>query len=159
MRLTHAGLLLAAALLSQSSLADPPPWAQGKGKGHDRGEARDENRGSDRERRGHSSSGRFEDNHRVAVREYYGEYYRSGRCPPGLAKKNNGCMPPGQAKKWRVGRPLPPGIVYYDLPQPLIARLGAPPPGYTYVRVAGDILMLAVGSQMVIDAIQDIGRF
>jgi hypothetical protein len=22
-----------------------------------------------------------------------------GSCPPGLAKKNNGCMPPGQAKK------------------------------------------------------------
>jgi hypothetical protein len=26
-------------------------------------------------------------------------------CPPGLAKKNNGCMPPGQAKKlYRVGQ-------------------------------------------------------
>jgi len=24
-------------------------------------------------------------------------------CPPGLAKKNNGCMPPGQAKKWQRG--------------------------------------------------------
>jgi hypothetical protein len=28
--------------------------------------------------------------------------YRDERrgCPPGLAKKHNGCMPPGQAKKW-----------------------------------------------------------
>jgi hypothetical protein len=25
--------------------------------------------------------------------------YGGGGCPPGLAKKNNGCMPPGQAKK------------------------------------------------------------
>jgi hypothetical protein len=25
--------------------------------------------------------------------------YGAGGCPPGLAKKNNGCMPPGQAKK------------------------------------------------------------
>jgi hypothetical protein len=25
--------------------------------------------------------------------------YGMGNCPPGLAKKNNGCMPPGQAKK------------------------------------------------------------
>jgi hypothetical protein len=25
--------------------------------------------------------------------------YRAGGCPPGLAKKNNGCLPPGQAKK------------------------------------------------------------
>lgn len=28
-----------------------------------------------------------------------------GRCPPGLAKKNNGCLPPGQAKKlYNVGQ-------------------------------------------------------
>lgn len=25
---------------------------------------------------------------------------RDGRCPPGLAKKNNGCLPPGQAKRY-----------------------------------------------------------
>jgi hypothetical protein len=35
--------------------------------------------------------------------------YGVGGCPPGLAKKHNGCMPPGQAKKlyrgqhWRSG--------------------------------------------------------
>jgi len=29
----------------------------------------------------------------------------SGSCPPGLAKKHNGCMPPGQAKKlYNVGQ-------------------------------------------------------
>lgn len=29
----------------------------------------------------------------------------TGRCPPGLAKKNNGCTPPGQAKKlYNVGQ-------------------------------------------------------
>lgn len=26
-----------------------------------------------------------------------------GGCPPGLAKKNNGCMPPGQARKFERG--------------------------------------------------------
>jgi len=32
------------------------------------------------------------------------DYYASrGWCPPGLAKKHNGCMPPGQAKKARIG--------------------------------------------------------
>jgi hypothetical protein len=31
--------------------------------------------------------------------------YGTGGCPPGLAKKHNGCMPPGQAKKlFRVGQ-------------------------------------------------------
>jgi hypothetical protein len=146
-------VLLLIAFLSAPSLADPPPWAKGKGKGHDRGEARGDDRG-----RGHGSNRHFADNHKVAVRDYYGDYVRSGKCPPGLAKKNNGCMPPGQAKKWRVGKPLPPGVVYYDLPQPLIMRLGPPPSGHTYARVAGDILMLTVGTMLVVDAIQDLGN-
>ncbi|HEY8591692.1 MAG TPA: hypothetical protein VIL42_02375 [Sphingomicrobium sp.] len=38
----------------------------------------------------------------------YGRLYAldaRGSCPPGLAKKNNGCMPPGQAKKmYNVGQ-------------------------------------------------------
>jgi len=34
--------------------------------------------------------------------------YGTGGCPPGLAKKNNGCMPPGQAKKlYNVGQRYP----------------------------------------------------
>ena len=30
--------------------------------------------------------------------------YGVGGCPPGLAKKNNGCLPPGQAKKLLRGQ-------------------------------------------------------
>ena len=30
--------------------------------------------------------------------------YGAGGCPPGLAKKHNGCMPPGQAKKLSRGQ-------------------------------------------------------
>lgn len=34
--------------------------------------------------------------------------YGGGGCPPGLAKKNNGCLPPGQAKKlYNVGQHYP----------------------------------------------------
>ena len=34
--------------------------------------------------------------------------YGVGGCPPGLAKKHNGCMPPGQAKKlYRTGQRFP----------------------------------------------------
>jgi hypothetical protein len=36
--------------------------------------------------------------------------YGAAGCPPGLAKKNNGCLPPGQAKKlYGVGQRLPYG--------------------------------------------------
>jgi Ni/Co efflux regulator RcnB len=116
-----------------------------------------DDRGGDRhdraERRAH-----FEDRHRVVLREYYGEQFRKGRCPPGLAKKHNGCMPPGQAKKWEVGRPLPREVVYYTVPQPLVVRMGPPPTGYRYVRVDSDILLLAIGTRMVVDAIQNLSR-
>src|SRR4028119_285910 len=40
-----------------------------------------------------------------AAQTYGGQYgYAQAGCPPGLAKKNNGCLPPGQAKKLRVGQ-------------------------------------------------------
>lgn len=95
---------------------------------------------------------------RDVVRDYYGERLRKGKgCPPGLAKKHNGCMPPGQAKKWRYGRPLPRDVERYEVPRELVLRLPAPPDGYRYVRVASDILMIAVGTSIVVDAIQDLG--
>jgi Ni/Co efflux regulator RcnB len=49
-------------------------------------------------------------------------------------------------------------VVYYDLPPALIVKIGAPPSGHRYVRVAGDILMIAVGTGLVVSAIQDLGR-
>ena len=102
--------------------------------------------------------GYFQDNQRMAVREYYEPRFRAGNCPPGLAKKNNGCMPPGQAKKWRKGYRLPSDVVYYPVPNDISIRLGVPPSGYKYVRVAADILLIAVGTSMVVDAIEDLSR-
>ena len=100
----------------------------------------------------------FVDNQRTAVRTYYGNQYSAGRCPPGLAKKNNGCMPPGQARKWVVGQQLPRDVTYYSVPPSVVRQLGAAPPSYKYVRVAADILLIAIGTNLVVDAIQDLGR-
>lgn len=142
------GTWIVALLLSGPALADKPSWAGGE-KGKDR-----------HERAGRESrAGRhFEERHKVAVREYYVDEFRRGHCPPGLAKKHNGCMPPGQAKKWHKGRPLPREVIFHDLPPALIVKIGDPPPGYRFVRVASDILLIAVGTGMVIDAIEDLGR-
>ena len=103
--------------------------------------------------------GYFADQQRVVVKDYYGSEFRAGRCPPGLAKKNNGCMPPGQARKYTVGQRLPANVVYYQVPQRVTYQLGAPPSGYRYVRVASDILLLAVGTRMVVDAIQNLSTY
>lgn len=105
-----------------------------------------------------SIGGYFQDRQRVAAREYYEPRFRAGNCPPGLAKKNNGCMPPGQAKKWRKGESLPSDVVFYPVPNEVLIRLGTPPAGHKYVRVAADILLIAVGTSMVIDAIEDLSR-
>jgi len=99
----------------------------------------------------------FSDQHRQIIGNYYREEFNGGHCPPGLRKKHNGCVPPGQAKHWAVGRPLPRDVVYYDLPPAVISQIGYPPAGYRYVRVASDILMIAVGTGMVVDALSDLG--
>ena len=101
---------------------------------------------------------RFGDSDRRAVQEYYQSPARGKGCPPGLAKKGNGCMPPGQAKKWARGRPLPHDIVVYDLPSDLRYRLPPPPAGHRYVQLGVDVLMIAIGTSMVVDAIEDIVR-
>jgi Ni/Co efflux regulator RcnB len=136
-------LALGVSLAAGAALGQPPPWAKGKGaqKGEKGGGAR-----------------HFAEQHRGAVHEYYVAEFNSGRCPPGLAKKRNGCMPPGLAKKWRMGQPLPREVVYYDLPPALVVRIGVPPPGHRYVRVASDILLIAIGTGIVVDAILDLGR-
>lgn len=67
-------------------------------------------------------------------------------------------MPPEQAKKWHKGRPLPREVVYHDLPPGVVVQIGIPPSGYKYVRVAADILLIAIGTGMVVDAIEDLGR-
>ena len=94
---------------------------------------------------------------RSAIYGYYQPMYAAGNCPPGLAKKNNGCLPPGQAKKmWAVGQPLPASVVFYPLPGPLIGQLTPAPAGYQYVRVANDILMMAIGTRMIAGAVADL---
>ena len=136
-----------------------------RGDNRDRDGDRDRNQRHDRDddyRNGRDGGPRagayFTERHREVVRSYYGDRYRAGHCPPGLAKKHNGCMPPGQAKKWRVGYPLPRDVRYYDAPGDIVLRFGIPPEGHRYVRVAADILLIAVGTGMVVDALEDLNR-
>ena len=146
-------------------LATGPALAQGRG--HDdrdrdeRGHAQqsqqrghdDRDRGKN-ERREHA---RFNDHQREIAHRYYTEEHR-GHCPPGLAKKRNGCQPPGHAKRYVIGRPLPRDVIYYDVPRSVVVEFGPPPRGYRYARVSNDILLLALGTGLVVDALQDLGR-
>jgi len=96
--------------------------------------------------------GYFKDEHREHARRSYHEHYAgAGKCPPGLAKKNNGCMPPGQARKWAVGQPLPREVVVYEVPRPVLVTLPAAPVGYRYERVGADIVLVRASSRVVVD--------
>lgn len=131
-----------------------PPAERGAGGGDrdewqgDRDEWRDDHHeGDHREWRG------FSDADRRWWHDYWEDQYAHGHCPPGLAKKRNGCLPPGQAKKrYAIGRPLPPGVVLVAVPAHLIGRLPPLERGYRYGMVDGDLVKLAVGTSLVVDA-------
>jgi Ni/Co efflux regulator RcnB len=175
---SHAALvvLITGMFLSMPAFAEKPAWAGKDGDKHSRNGEYESNHDRSDDRDDHEKQVEYESEHRsnsdtnvhvdvyfgdqdrVVVHDYYEERYNKGRCPPGLAKKHNGCMPPGQARKWQKGRPLPREIIYHDLPPRVIIQLGKPPAGHKYVRVAADILLIAVGTGMVVDAIEDLGR-
>ena len=96
---------------------------------------------------------------REAAHSYFVKQHGRGNCPPGLAKKNNGCLPPGQAKKrYVIGHPLPHGTVVGELPVELSIRIGPAPAGYRYGILDGDLVKLAVGTMLVVDAIEGMVR-
>ncbi|HCM83534.1 MAG TPA: hypothetical protein PKW15_04590 [Alphaproteobacteria bacterium] len=87
---------------------------------------------------------------RVIISDYLRSHY-GRKCPPGLAKKNNGCLPPGQAKKYGIGSRL--DYSYRDLPRGLLDLLGAPPAGARYVMVDNDVLLVSEAGKKILDAV------
>ncbi|MEQ9239639.1 excinuclease ABC subunit A [Roseovarius indicus] len=76
-------------------------------------------------------------------------------CPPGLAKKQNGCLPPGQAKKiYNNNQPryLRNGILV-EYPQ----RYGLNP-AYTYYRSGGNVYRVDRDTREVLDLIGAVSR-
>lgn len=106
----------AVALTASPALADP-------GHGHGNGDKEWKHGGGDRD-----------DGDRGGYRNNYGYHHSSYRnCPPGLAKKHNGCMPPGQYRKyrWNRGQRLPNGYngytSYNQLPQRYVDQYNLDP--------------------------------
>ena len=100
------------------------------------------------------------DRDRDTVRTYYRKEFAAGNCPPGLAKKNNGCLPPGQANRaWVVGQSLPPEIVYQPMPRELWTQLTPPPAGYEYARVDDNIVLISTATRIIAGMLGNIGNF
>ena len=173
--LTHRtlALLVAATFACGGALAEKPEGAGGgkhqdkqekkfekeveKGQKHEaKAEQKQAKREAKRVREDIKVGTYFNDQHRTYVREYYTQHYGNGRgCPPGLAKKNNGCLPPGQVR-YVVGQPLPRGVSWYAVPQPVTVQLPPAPYGYRYVRVGNDIVLMKTQNNLIVDIIQGI---
>ena len=133
------GAVLAISMAAAALADNDKAKDKSKGKGHDKGAP---------------TVLVFNDHDRDEVHRYWVDTFGRGNCPPGLAKKHNGCLPPGQAKKrYVVGQPLPTAIVIQPLPPVLVTRLGPPPAGYQYAVIDGDVVKLAIGTRLVVDAI------
>ncbi len=154
---------------TSAAFAEKPDWVDGKKNGEPykqeaRNEGHNDNRDSDRgkshERNGSGDrrNGYFNKQKQMFIHEYYSGQFRQGRCPPGLIKKGNRCIPRGHAKMWKKGRPLPREVIFYNLPPKILVQLGTPPPRHRFVRVAQDILLITIGTGMVVDAFEDIGN-
>lgn len=163
MRASWMALLLSIVLAAAPAFAGKPDHAGkpgGKGKGS---KAANGGGGGSPQAKGgggggHGGGAAFSSTQRSAFFDWYDREYHGG-CPPGLAKKHNGCMPPGLAKKrYAIGYPLPPGVVLGPLPSALAILLGAPPAGYRYGILDGDVVQLAIGTLLVVDAIEGLAN-
>jgi Ni/Co efflux regulator RcnB len=183
MSLLLVGMFAAAPVLAAPPSGGPDRFDNGQhgknnGKGHDNHGPKDkkgydqhgsynhrgpDSRGDDQNRPGsgvkiYSGKHRyFTDHHRVVIHDYYAGQYRQRRyCPPGLVRKSYSCVPRGYARPWVVGRPLPRTVIFHELPPAVLVQLGPPPAHHRFVRVAQDILLIATGTGMVVDAIDNL---
>lgn len=79
--------------------------------------------------------------------EYRGKHGKN--LPPGLAKKDH--LPPGLARQLARNGTLPPGLAKRDLPHDLEAQLEPLPPGRRRVIVDGDVLLIDIATNVILD--------
>ena len=160
--LAIASLLMTGAVIAKEKGDDYEKGGKHSQKQEDKAEKRAEKadkkadkRAEKRDREDIKQGAFFNDQQRTLVRQYYTTTYSNAkRCPPGLAKKNNGCLPPGQVQQLVVGQPIPRNVTVYQVAQPVIRKLPAAPVGYRYERIGGDIVLVQQQTNIIVDIIQ-----
>jgi Ni/Co efflux regulator RcnB len=99
----------------------------------------------------------FTEQHKKAARRLFAQRYGHAKdCPPGMERGDHGCAPPVPGRYWAVGQPLQPAVKEYLVPDVVISKLPTPPEGYRYALVGDDIVLMAAGSKLVVDIIEDV---
>ena len=153
--LAIASLLMAGSAIAKKDGDDYEKGGNKHGQKHEDKREKREDKAEKRQREDIKQGAYFNEQQRTFARQYYTTTYKDGkRCPPGLAKKNNGCLPPGQARNWVVGQPVPTNVTVYSVAQPVIRMLPPAPVGYRYARLGGDIVLVQQQNNIIVDIIQ-----
>ena len=75
------------------------------------------------------------------------------RCPPGPAKKDPACAPPGKARQTAVGSVIDPGSTHL-VSRPGLYGLGEPPRGQRYAIVNGRLVRIDRESGRILSIIR-----
>ena len=95
----------------------------------------------------------FTTEQRGAAQGWYVEI-RPRQVPAGPREEGERLPPPGPGEEALRGRAAPrPGCHVRPGSPELSVRIGGPPEGYLYVTLDGDLVKLAVGTLLVVDAI------
>ncbi|WP_420428079.1 hypothetical protein [Algiphilus sp.] len=150
----------AALLLGTSAMAAKPVNPGNSGQKHAPPFSEGSHPSANAKQAGPSSTARgyFDATRRSLIADYYQERGRNSFCPPGLAKKQNGCLPPGQARKWQRSQRLPDDVRPYPISEDLRHILGTIPADHRIVRVGNDLLLIQAGSRIVIDALENLSE-
>jgi hypothetical protein len=93
---------------------------------------------------------------RQFVRSFFMETLSPGKCPEGMAWRNDACEA-SISVAWKFGEKLPQGAKTYPVDPKLVEKLNFDP-GYMFVRVGGDILALERDTGKVADAVLNLGK-
>jgi hypothetical protein len=93
---------------------------------------------------------------RQFARTFFMETLSPGKCPEGMNWRTDKCEANIKVA-WRFGEKVPQGTKTYPVEPKLIEKLDFDP-GYTFVRIGGDILALERDTGKIADAILNLGK-
>ena len=93
---------------------------------------------------------------RQFVKSFFMENLTPGKCPEGMAWRGDRCETSFPVA-WKFGEKIPQGAKTYPVEPKLVEKLNFDP-GYTFVRVGGDILALERDTGRIADAVLNLGK-
>lgn len=94
----------------------------------------------------------FHDEDRARVNRYYRHRIGYRSCPPGLAKKYNGCLPPGQHRNFARGEYIPANYVIQPVPNALLLQMYPAPANTTYGMSDNNLYLISQLTRQVLDS-------